>query len=130
MPTYLGARKNVTTIKDVVMKAEAGTLNLNISTDEVTNSASGGFYEDVETIQQAKITGGRFVYDGDAPPTFREGELVDVTVEIEGGPTLSGLFRVGSMTIPLLDVKAAVHFSFDLTSQGIYEFSWGGTVIP
>ena len=34
------------------------------------------------------------------------------------------------MTIPLLDVKAAVHFSFDLTSQGIYEFSWGGTVIP
>ena len=24
------------------------------------------------------------------------------------------------MTIPMLDVKAAVHFSFDLTSQGVY----------
>lgn len=127
MPTYLGARNNVTTIDGVIMKAEAGTLNLNISTDEVTNSASGGFYEDVETIQQAKITGGRFVYDGDEPPTFREGQLVPITVEIEGGPTLSGTFRVGSITVPLLDVKAAVHFSFDLTSQGVYTWDWGGT---
>ena len=86
IPAVLGGKST----RMSIMKAEAGTLNLNISTDEVTNTASGGFYEDVETIQQAKITGGRFVYDGDAPPTFREGELVDVTVEIEGGPTLEG----------------------------------------
>lgn len=127
MATYLGARNNVTTIDGVVMKAEAGTLNLNISTDEVTNSASGGFYEDVETIQQAKITGGRFVFDGDDPPTFREGQLVPITVAIADGPTLGGTFRVGSITVPIMDVKAAVHYSFDLTSQGVYEFSWGGT---
>jgi predicted extracellular nuclease len=127
MPTYLGARKNVTTIKGVVMKAEAGTLNLNIGTDEVTNSASGGYYEDVETIQDATISGGRFVYDGDDPPTFREGELVAVSVTIENGPALTGTFRVGSMSIPIMDVKAAVHYSFDLKSQGEYEWDWGGT---
>lgn len=126
MPTYLGAQNNVTTLKGVVMKAEAGTLNLNISVDEVTNSASGGYYEDVATIKQAKITGGRFVYDSDDPPTFEEGELVPLTVTLAGGPTLSGTFRVGSVSIPLLDVKAAVHFSFDLTSQGPYSWSWGG----
>jgi hypothetical protein len=124
MPTYLAAKNNICTIKDVVMKAEAGTLNLNISTDEVTNSASGGYYEDVATIKQAKITGGRFVYDSDEPPTFEEGELVDTEVKIIGGPILAGTFRVGSISIPIMDVKAAVHYSFDLTSQGPYVFAW------
>jgi hypothetical protein len=127
MATYLGARNNVTTIDGVVMKAEAGTLNLNISTDEVTNSASGGYYEDVPTIKQAKITGGRFVYDGDDPPNFQEGDLVDLSVTIAGGPTLTGEFRVGSISIPMLDVKAAVHYGFDLTSQGVYTWTWGGS---
>lgn len=128
MPTYLGAQNNVTTLKGVVMKAEQGTLNLNISTDEVTNSASGGYYEDVATIRQAKITGGRFVYDSDDPPNFEEGELVPLTVTLAGGPTLAGTFRVGSVSIPIMDVKAAVHFSFDLTSQGPY--TWGWTAGP
>lgn len=127
MPTYLAAKNNVTTLKGVVMKAEAGTLNLNISTDEVTNSASGGYHEDVATIKKAVISGGRFVYDSDDPPTFEEGELVPLTVTMVGGPTLSGTFRVGSISIPMLDVKAAVHFSFDLTSQGPYTWGWGVT---
>jgi hypothetical protein len=127
MPTYLAAKNNITTIDGVVAKVEAGTLNLNISTDEVTNSASGGYYEDVATIKQAKVTGMRCVFDSEDPPTFNEGDLVAISITIAGGPTLTGEFRVGSITTPMLDVKAAVHYGFDLTSQGVYTWAWGGS---
>jgi hypothetical protein len=127
MPTYLYAGNNVTTIDGNVAKVEAGTLNLNISTDEVTNSASGGYYEDVATIRQAKITGARFVFDAEDPPAYIEGDLVVISCTIVNGPTLSGTFRIGSLSIPMMDVKAAIHYSCDVTSQGVYTWTWGGT---
>lgn len=128
MPTRLAAGNNVTTIDGVVMDAEAGTLNLERGVDETTNSGSGAFYEDVPTIRKATISGGRFVYDGDDPPTFDAGDLVALSVTIVNGPSLTGTFRVGNISVPLLDVKAAVHYGFDLTSFGPYVWSWGGTV--
>ena len=127
MPTRLAASNDVTTINGVVMDAEAGTLNLNVTTDEISNSGSGGYYEDMATLKQATISGGRFVYDGEDPPDFEAGYLVELSVTFVNGPSLTGTFRVGSVSVPALDVKAALHYSFDLTSQGPYTWSWGGT---
>jgi hypothetical protein len=124
MPTYLAGKNSKLILDAVFLKVEAGTLNLTIATDEVTNNFSGGYYEDVATIKRATITGMRCVYDGDDPPNFEDGDLKSMELYIPNGPRLTGTFRVGSLSVPLVDVRAAVHFGFDLSSQGIYVWTW------
>jgi hypothetical protein len=123
---YLAGKNATMTLNGVTMAVESGTVNKNIGTDEVTNVLSGGYYEDVATIKQCRVTGMRVVYRGVAPPDFEEGDLVAVSITIPNGPSLTWTFRVGSMDIPMVDVKAAVHMGFDLTSQGVYTWTWGG----
>jgi hypothetical protein len=127
MATYLAGKNSTLLLDGVQLKVEAGVLNLTIGVDEVTNNFSGGYYEDVDTIKKATVSGMRCVYDGDAPPTFEAGDLKPCVLSIPGGPSLTGTFRVGSMAIPLMDVKAAIHYSFDLTSQSTYTWDWGGS---
>jgi hypothetical protein len=124
MPTYLAGKNSSLLLDAVSLKVEAGTLNLTIATDEVTNNFSGGYYEDVATIKRATVTGMRCVYDGDDPPNFEDGDLKPIVLSIPNGPRLAGTFRVGSLSIPLVDVRSAVHYSFDLSSQGPYEWTW------
>ena len=90
MPTYLAGKNATVTIDGVSMKVEAGTINRNVETDPVTNNFSGGFYEDVDTIRLARVSGMRCVYDADDPPTIDDGDLVTV-----------GNDR-GSVTLPLV----------------------------
>lgn len=127
MPTYLAGKNATVTIDGVSMKVEAGAINRDVQTDEVTNNFSGGFYEDVDTVRTATVQGMRCVYDADDPPTIDDGDLVEVSITIPSGPSLTGTFRVGSMNVSLNEVKAAVRFTFDLRSQGPYVWDWGGS---
>ena len=127
MPTYLAGKNATVTIDGVSMKVEAGAINRDVQTDEVTNNFSGGFYEDVDTVRTATVQGMRCVYDAEDPPTIDDGDLVEVSITIPNGPSLTGTFRVGSMNVSLNEVKAAVRFTFDLRSQGPYTWDWGGS---
>ena len=125
MATYLAGKKATATINGTAMAVEDGSYNTTAGVDEVTNLSSGGFYEDVTTIKRATCSL-KCVYDGDSPPDFDEGDVVELAIAVPGGPGLSGNFRITQMTYPVVNPKAAVKYSFEGSSNGAY-VKTGGT---
>jgi hypothetical protein len=116
---YLAGKNATVTINDVPMAVEDGSYQTNGDVDEVTNLLSGGYYEDVGTIRRATVSL-RCVYDGASPPTFNEHDLVAMVLSVPNGPRLAGNFRITRMDYPVVNPKAAVKYSFDANSQGVY----------
>jgi hypothetical protein len=128
MATYLSGQKATCTINGKTMAVEEGSYETTSGVDEVTNLLSGGFYEDIATIKRATCSI-RCVYNGDDPPDFDEGDLVDLEIDVPAevgppakprGPGISGVFRVTRMAYPLVNPKAAVRYNFDASSNGAY----------
>jgi hypothetical protein len=135
MATYLQGLKATCTINGEPMAVEEGSYETTSAVDEVTNLNSAGFYEDVPTIRRATCSI-RCVYDGDSPPDFDEGDLVELEIDIPAiaadpeadppvlarprGPGISGNFRITRMSYPIVNPKAAVKYSFDASSNGAY----------
>jgi hypothetical protein len=122
---YLSGKNAKAVLDGVEYPVEDGSITDGFETDETTNNESGGSYEDVVTIDKATVTGLRIVYKTSKKPTFRPRDVIPINIYIDNGPSLTGDFRVGPMTVPLLNLRSAVRMTFDLTSQGAYTFDPG-----
>ena len=91
----------------------------------MTNLAGGGYYESVSTYKKAEANAD-CIYDGDNPPTFEEGDLVPIVLTSADGIGISGTFRINSMNFPVLNVRNAVKYSLQMSSQGPYTRLYGG----
>lgn len=131
---YLAGKKAICTIDGAPLAVEEGSWNATSGVDETTNLNSGGYYEDIDTVKSATLSI-RAVYDGNDPPEFDEGDVVAISVVIPGsaavvgppafpavpgGPSISGNFRITSMSYPIINPKVAVKYSFEANSQGAY----------
>ncbi len=125
MARYLAGKNSTVKINGLSMKVESGSVTTGIEVDEVTNNFSGGYYEDVDTVRKATCNNLSLLYDADDPPEFEEGDIVDLESLVTDGPTVTGKFRIGSITMTVHNVKQAVRYTFDATSQGVYTRSWG-----
>jgi hypothetical protein len=119
MAIYLAGKNATVTIDGTTMAVEDGSYSTNAGVDEVTNLNSGGFYHDVDTIKMSTVSL-RCVYDGDSPPNFDEGDVVALSIAVPNGPGVSGNYRITRMDWPVVNVRAAVKYNFDATSQGVY----------
>jgi hypothetical protein len=129
MATYLAGKSATCTINEIPMAVEEGSYNTTTSVDEVTNLNSGGFYEDIPTIKRATCSI-RCVYDGEEPPDFDEGDIVELDIAVPNGPGLSGNFRITSMAYPIVNPKAAVKYSFEASSNGAYVKTTAPAIVP
>lgn len=131
---HLQGKKAVATIDGDPMAVEDGSYTVTSGVDEITNLLSQGFYEDLDTVKSATASL-RLVYDGDAPPTFTEGQVVPLSITVPGvaavtgppavaavpgGPALGGNFRIRSMTFPTVTPKGSVRYTLDMGSTGPY----------
>jgi hypothetical protein len=116
---YLAGKNATVTVEGTPMAITDGSYTTMGDVDEVTNLLSQGFYEDVGTTRRC-TTSLRAVYNGATPPTFNEHDIVNLAIAVPGGPGIVGLFRINRMDYPVVDVKAAVRYNFDATSQGAY----------
>ncbi len=122
---YFAGKNATLQVKGAALAVESGSFTDGLEVDEVTNNTSGGFYEDVPTIEKGVFNGMRCVYDGANPPAFVKGEVVAIAVaqSAEGAsssPGITGNFRIGQVTWDVINVKGAVRYNFDATSQGAY----------
>lgn len=87
---------------------------------EMTNTGSGGAYEDVGTIK--KVTGSfTCAYVSGTAPAFSEGQIFPVIIFNPNATwVFSGNVRVNNIDEPFLDVDSGLIFTFDVTSQGSY----------
>lgn len=132
---YFAGKNATLTVKGASLAVETGSFTDGLEVDEVSNNTSGGFYEDIDTLEKGVFNGMRCVYDGAHPPTFRKGEVVPIavsypTVDGADGPGITGNFRIGQVDWDVLNVKGAVRYSFNATSQGPYAVTGLGEEAP
>lgn len=87
--------------------------------DEMTNSTSGGRYEDVTTIKRVTFTA-RCAYKSTALPAVTVGSVYTVEINTPSGPKVTCPFRITSMGGVQMNPKAGLSFSLAGTSQGSY----------
>lgn len=121
---YFAGKRFILTVKGEGLAVMNGSFTDGLEVDEVTNNTSGGFYEDIDTIEKGVFNNMQCVYDGAHPPAFVKGEVVPIVCEnpdaVGGSPRISGNFRVGQIEWDVINVKGAVKYSFSATSQGPY----------
>ena len=117
---YLAGKNAVVTINASDPQAvEDGDYSGSSGTDEVTNLTSGGFRETVNTIKS--LTGSlMIVYKSESPPDFEEGDSVDMSITVPGGPGLTGAMRITQMRYSTPSVGRAVRIGVDFESNGAY----------
>lgn len=100
-----------------VLKILQGGYTDSYNVDEMTNSGSGGCYEDVKTTRSIK---GSFTaaYVSGTPPVFKAGDIFPATIANGTAPTLTVNFRFNNVQWPVMNVKEGLKFSFDVQSQG------------
>jgi hypothetical protein len=116
---YLAGKNAVATFKEALAVMD-GSYDAESEFDEMTNTKSGGFYSSVPTIK--KWTGSLdCAYEGDSPPDFDEGELIEgASITIPGGPSISGDVYIDKVTFKSVTAKGGVKYSFTFHSEGPY----------
>lgn len=134
--TFLTGADYTITLDGYVAAIEAGSFWSNRRRDEMTNSKSGGFRVSVGTTREGGLNGIRAVYERNAAPPFKSGDIVTCTIqgpeilpatvpkEYEG-PSWNGNVRIGRMDYPVLTISGGIRYNFDADSEGPFEVIHG-----
>jgi hypothetical protein len=93
--------------------------------DDMTNSTSGGFNEDVLTIKRLTFTA-RCAYKTGTLPQIETGKTYAGEINTPSGPKVTGNFRITSLGGVQMNPKAGLSFSVAGTSQGPYTITGMG----
>lgn len=106
----------------LVLKVLEGGYTYAVGVDEMTNSGSGGWYEDVKTIKNVK---GSFTaaYVSGTPIPVSAGDIFNAEIKNSTSPSATGDFRFNNVNVPILDVKNGLKWKFDVQNQGEITFA-------
>lgn len=119
--TYLAGLNATATINGTAYAIEDGSFSVEIDTEEMTNNQSGGWYEDVGTIQKANGTL-KLIYKSGTPPAFANGGIYPFAIAIPNGMSIAGNARLKKRS-NRLTVKGGVKFDLEWHSQGAMTLS-------
>lgn len=94
-----------------------GNWTKEMGIDEMTNSTSGGEYEDVPTIGKFTFTV-RCAYKATGLPQVEVGKVYAGEINTPNGPKAAGNMRITSMSPVQMNPKAGLSFSLAGTGQG------------
>jgi hypothetical protein len=118
---YLAGTNSTFTIGSAPNQAslavQDGTWTVEYQVDEMTNSTSGGAYEDVPTIKKASGNA-KLAYKTANLPQIAVGSVYPIVIATPSGPSLTCNARFTQVSSPQLNVKAGLVFNVTFTSQG------------
>jgi hypothetical protein len=99
------------------LAVQDGTWTAEKQVDEMTNSTSGGCYEDVPTITKASGNV-KAAYKTGSLPQIAFGSVYPIAIATPGGPGLACNARINQVSSPQLNVKAGLVLNLTFTSPG------------
>jgi hypothetical protein len=115
---YVGMSSGVTTtLGTVASDVMDGSYRLMQDTDEMTNTGSAGWFEDVGTIHSAEgdMT---IAWRLSTPPAYVAGKIYALVISNNGANYLSGNVRIKSIQFPGSNPKNGVKIQISWKSQG------------
>lgn len=138
-PTYIPCNSLSFSLNGAIGNVETGGFSPDFETDEMTNNAGYGFYEDGTTVLKCSLKA-KVAMKAAAPtlglvngaaypvlincasmPTITAGIMAAPT-PINAGPALAGYFRIKVQGPNVLDTKANVHIELEGMSNGTFSY--------
>jgi hypothetical protein len=114
---YLGMTGASVTLDGTTLAVIDGSYTIEAMSDEMTNTTSAGWFEDVNTIN--KVTGDMtLAYKTANLPTYVEGSVYTLISSVTSGPYLSGNVRLNKVKYPGVSPKQGVKLEVSWTNQG------------
>ena len=125
MSTFLSGKNATGTLAGVASSIIDGSIDEEITDDEMTNLTSGGFYEEVMCIKKCTLSGVQVAYQSATPPTWGVGSTIPVNITIPSGSTFScATFNIKKVSRKYISPKGGYKFTFDGVTTGPYTMTF------